>query len=98
MSDYKDDSIWLMKGDCLERMEEIPSGSVDMVLCDPPYGTTQNKWDSVLPLEDMWKQVWRILKPNGSAVFCASQPFTSTLIYSNQSHTFFFDTPLEQLS
>lgn len=64
-------------------MKEIPDGSVDMVLCDPPYGTTQNKWDSVLPLEDMWKQIWRILKPNGSAVFCTSQPFTSTLIYSN---------------
>ena len=83
MTDYKDDSIWLMKGDCLERMKEIESGSVDMILADVPYGTTQCKWDSVIPLEPMWQQLKRIIKPNGAIVMTASQPFTTTLIASN---------------
>ena len=83
MTDYKDDSIWLMKGDCLERMKEIESGSVDMVLADVPYGTTQCKWDSIIPLEPMWEQLKRIIKPNGAIVMTASQPFTTTLISSN---------------
>ena len=73
----------LMKGDCLERMEEIESGSVDMVLADPPYGTTACKWDSVIPLEPMWEQLKRVIKPNGAIVMTASQPFTTTLIASN---------------
>ena len=77
MTDYKDDSIWLMKGDCLERMKEIESGSVDMIHADPPYGTTQCKWDSVIPLEPMWEQLKRIIKPNGAIVMTASQPSTS---------------------
>jgi site-specific DNA-methyltransferase (adenine-specific) len=75
--------INLMKGDCLERMKEIPDGSVDMVLTDPPYGTTACKWDSVIPLEPMWEQLKRIIKPNGAIVMTASQPFTSVLISSN---------------
>ena len=83
MTDYKDDSIWLMKGDCLERMKEIESGSVDMVLADVPYGTTQCKWDSIIPLEPMWEQLRRITKPNGAIVMTASQPFTSVLVCSN---------------
>ena len=83
MTDYKGDSIWLMKGDCLERMREIESGSVDMILTDPPYGTTQCKWDSVIPLEPMWEQLKRIIKPNGAIVMTASQPFTSVLVCSN---------------
>lgn len=74
--------VWLMQGDCLERMKEIPDSSVDMVLTDPPYGTTQNKWDSVVPLELMWKELWRVLTPNGVVVLCASQPFTSILTCS----------------
>ena len=73
----------LMKGDCLERMEEIESGSVDMVLADPPYGTTQNKWDSVIPLEPMWEQLKRVIKPNGAIVMTCAQPFTSVLGASN---------------
>ena len=73
----------LMLGGCLERMKEIEPGSVDMVLCDPPYGTTACKWDSVIPFEPMWKCVRRVLKPNGAAVFTASQPFTSALVMSN---------------
>lgn len=83
MTDYKDDSIWLMKGDCLERMKEIESGSVDMVLTDPPYGTTACKWDSIIPLEPMWEQLKRIIKPNGAIVMTAAQPFTSVLVMSN---------------
>ena len=71
-----------MFGDCLERMKEIPSGSVDLVLTDPPYGTTQNKWDSVINLEDMWKEVWRVLKPNGACVLFSAQPYTSILVTS----------------
>ena len=83
MTDYKSESVWLMKGDCLERMKEIPSGSVDMVLTDPPYGTTACKWDSIVPLEPMWEQLKRIIKQNGAIVMTASQPFTTTLIASN---------------
>lgn len=74
---------WLMQGDCLERMKEIESGSVDMVLTDPPYGTTACKWDSIIPLEPMWEQLKRIIKHNGAIVMTASQPFTTTLISSN---------------
>ena len=75
--------INLMLGDCLERMKEIPDGSVDMVMTDPPYGTTACKWDSVIPLEPMWEQLKRIIKPSGAIVMTASQPFTSTLVISN---------------
>ena len=72
-----------MLGDCLERMKEIESGSVDLILTDPPYGTTACKWDSIIPLEPMWEQLKRIIKPNGAIVMTASQPFTSVLISSN---------------
>ena len=67
----------------MERMKEIPDGSIDMVMTDPPYGTTACKWDSVIPLEPMWAQLKRIIKPNGAIVMTASQPFTSVLGYSN---------------
>jgi len=83
MTDYKNENLWLMKGDCLERMKEIPDGSVDAIICDPPYGTTACKWDSIIPLEPMWEQLKRIVKPNGAIVMTASQPFTTTLIASN---------------
>lgn len=75
--------INLMLGDCLERMKEIPDGSVDMVLTDPPYGTTACRWDSIIPLEPMWEQLKRVIKPNGAIVMTAAQPFTTTLIASN---------------
>lgn len=81
--DFKDEMNWLMMGDCLERMKEIPDGSIDMILCDPPYGTTACKWDSVIPLEKMWEQLKRVVKPNGAIVITAAQPFTSNLIMSN---------------
>lgn len=73
----------LMHGDCLELMKEIPDGSVDMVLTDPPYGTTACKWDSIIPLDLMWDQLKRVIKPSGAIVMTASQPFTSALVMSN---------------
>jgi predicted methyltransferase len=82
-SDYKSDNLWFMKGDCLERMKEIPDGSVDMVLTDPPYGTTACKWDSIIQLEPMWEQLKRIIKPNGAIVLFGSEPFSSALRMSN---------------
>lgn len=75
--------ITLMQGDCLERMKEIPDESIDLVLTDPPYGTTACKWDSVIPLEPMWKELKRITKPNSAIVLFAAQPYTSVLIASN---------------
>lgn len=78
--------INLMLGDCLERMKEIPDCSVDMVLADPPYGTTACKWDSIIPLEPMWEQLKRVIKPNGAIVMTASDPFTSALCVSNISN------------
>lgn len=76
-------TVDLMLGDCLEMMNEIEPGSVDLVLTDPPYGTTACKWDAVIPFEPMWAGVKRVLKKNGAAVFTASQPFTSALVMSN---------------
>jgi DNA modification methylase len=73
----------LMFGDCLERMKEIESGSVDLILADPPYGTTQCKWDSIIDLKLMWEQLKRIVKPNGAIVMTAANPFTSVLVCSN---------------
>jgi site-specific DNA-methyltransferase (adenine-specific) len=73
----------IIQGDCLEVMKSIPDGSVDMVMTDPPYGTTACKWDSIIPLEPMWEQLKRVIKPNGAIVMTASQPFTTTLIASN---------------
>jgi len=75
--------VTLMQGDCLERMKEIPDGSVDMVLTDPPYGTTACKWDSIIPLQPMWEHLTSITKLNGAIVMTSSQPFTTTLISSN---------------
>ena len=75
--------INLMLGDCLERMKEIPDGSIDMVMTDPPYGTTACKWDSVIPLEPMWEQLKRIIKPNGAIVLTGAEPFSSALRMSN---------------
>ena len=75
--------IKLYKGDCLELMKDIPDKSVDMILCDLPYGTTACKWDTVIPFEELWKQYNKIIKDNGAiALFCC-QPFTSVLVNSN---------------
>ena len=70
-------------GDCLELMMQIPDGSVDMILCDLPYGTTACKWDVIIPFESLWEQYKRIIKSNGAIVLTASQPFTTLLISSN---------------
>ena len=83
MSDYRDDNIWLMQGDCLERMKEIPDGSVDTVLTDPPYASTGCEWDSVIPFKLMWEQLKRVIKPNGAIVLFGQEPFSSFLRCSN---------------
>ena len=75
----------LHNGDCLQVMPSIPSGSIDAIITDLPYGTTACKWDTIIPFEPMWKEVKRVLKPNGAFITTASQPFTSTLIMSNPS-------------
>ena len=72
-----------MQGDCLERMKEIESGSVDAIITDPPYGTTACKWDSVIDFDLMWEQLNRIIKPNGAIVLFGSEPFSSALRMSN---------------
>ena len=76
-------TVKLMQGDCIERMKEIDAGSVDMVLTDPPYGTTPCKWDTVIDLEAMWSELKRITKPNGAIVMTARAQFTAILICSN---------------
>jgi hypothetical protein len=75
----------LLHGDCLELMKDIPDGSVDLILCDLPYGTTDCSWDNVLPFEDLWGHYRRILKANGVAALFAAQPFTTLLINSNRN-------------
>ena len=76
-------NIELWQGDCLELMKNIEENSVDMILTDPPYGTTACKWDSVIPFEPMWEQLNRIIKPNGAICLFGNEPFTSCLICSN---------------
>jgi len=78
-------NIDLIHGDCLELMKEIPDGSVDMILCDLPYGTTSCKWDSVIPFEPLWEQYKRIIKENGAIVLFAQTPFDKILGCSNLS-------------
>jgi site-specific DNA-methyltransferase (adenine-specific) len=70
-------------GDCLEVMKDIDDKSIDMILCDLPYGTTACKWDTIIPFEPLWEQYKRIIKDNGAIVLTASQPFTSALVMSN---------------
>lgn len=74
--------INLMQGDCLELMKDIPDGSVDMILADLPYGTTNNAWDEIIPFDPLWEQYGRVIKDNGAIVLTASQPFTSKLVNS----------------
>lgn len=69
--------------DCLIGMKEIPNNFVDCVICDLPYGTTQNPWDSIIPLNELWEQYKRICKPNAAIVLFSQQPFTAKLIMSN---------------
>ena len=75
------DNIYNM--DCLEGMKQIPDGTIDAVICDLPYGTTANKWDSVIPFDKLWTEYRRITKPNAAIVLFSQQPFTSALVMSN---------------
>lgn len=70
-------------GDCLYLMKDIPDQSIDMILCDLPYGTTDCKWDTIIPFEPLWEAYERIIKSNGAIILTASQPFTSALVMSN---------------
>lgn len=74
----------LRRGDCLELMRDLPDKSVDLILCDLPYGTTQNKWDVVIPFDDLWREYSKVCR--GPVVLTASQPFTSALVMSNAKH------------
>lgn len=76
----------LFQGDCIEQMKNIPDSSIDLVLTDPPYGTTQNKWDSVIPFPQMWEQIWRVAKPNAAVVLFAQTPFDKVLGASAIEH------------
>ena len=75
--------IDLRLGDCLEIMKDIPDKSIDMILCDLPYGTTRNKWDSIIPLDKLWNEYERIIKDNGAIVLFSQMPFTAELTHSN---------------
>lgn len=79
-------SVQLLRGNCIELMKNIPDKSVDMVLCDLPYGVTQNDWDKPIPLNSLWEQYNRIVKINGAIVLNCQQPFTSELILSNKKN------------
>lgn len=83
MGDLNSENITLFHGDCIERMKEIADQSVDLILCDLPYGTTACAWDSIIPLDEMWKAYRRIITPTGAIVLTAAQPFTSVLAVSN---------------
>lgn len=76
-------NIELLQGDCLELLKDVPECSVDMILCDLPYGTTRNKWDTVIQFEPLWEQYKRVIKQNGAIVLFSQQPFTSILVSSN---------------
>ena len=73
----------LILGDCLQSMQDLQDDSIDLVVTDPPYGTTRNKWDSIIPLDEMWNQVKRITKPNAAIILFSAEPFTSQLVMSN---------------
>ena len=75
--------IKLIHGDCLEKLKDIETQSIDLILTDPPYGTTQCKWDSIIPFEPLWKELKRIIKDNGCIALFAQDKFTANLIYSN---------------
>jgi DNA modification methylase len=72
----------LIQGDCIELLKTLEAQSVDTVICDLPYGTTQCKWDTVIPLEAWWKEIWRVCKPNSAVILHSAMPFTATLVNS----------------
>lgn len=76
----------IFEEDCLECMKRIPNNSIDMILCDLPYGLTQNQWDSCLPLDLLWAQYWRVIKPNGAIVLTSQGLFTAQLMLSQPKY------------
>ena len=76
----------ILLGDCLELMKDIPNGSIDMILCDLPYGITQSKWDVIIPFDKLWEQYNRIIKTNGAVVLFGNEPFSSALRFSNMQN------------
>ena len=74
----------VLEGDCLDRLNEVPDASVHLILCDLPYGTTRNRWDSVIPIEPFWDAYRRILAPKGAVVLSGQGPFTARLMTSNE--------------
>jgi site-specific DNA-methyltransferase (adenine-specific) len=76
------ENMTLIQGDCLLEMPKLKERSIDFIFIDLPYGTTQNKWDEVIPFEPMWENLLRLIKPNGAMVFTATQPFSSKLVLS----------------
>lgn len=83
MEELKTSNVRLIKGDCLEVMESLEDKSINMILCDLPYGTTTCKWDTIIAFEPLWEQYNRIIKDNGAIVLFAKQPFASKLVNSN---------------
>lgn len=77
--------VELHNGDCLDVLKELPDNSVDAIICDPPYGFTDCKWDSIIPFDDLWKEYRRIIKPKGNCVLFGNQPFTTAMINSNRA-------------
>lgn len=82
-ADFKTNNVMLFNGDCLEIMKDIPNKSIDMILCDLPYGTTKCSWDVVLPFDKLWEQYERIIKDNGAILLFGTEPFSSNLRLSN---------------
>ena len=80
---YSDESGALLQGNCLEVMCQLPNSSIDMILCDLPYGTTSNKWDIIIPFDKLWEQYLRVCKDSAIIALTASQPFTSMVVMSN---------------
>ena len=78
--------VLLIENDCLKAMSVIPDRSINLILCDLPYGTTQNQWDSIIPLDALWDQYNRILAPNGAIVLMSQGVFTAKLILSNEKY------------
>lgn len=78
-----DKKCTLINGDCISVMKDIPDESIDMILCDLPYGTTKNKWDSIIPLDLLWEQYKRIIKSNGAILLFSQTPFDKVLGCSN---------------
>ena len=87
-----------MNGDCLELMKSIPDGSIDCIIADLPYGTTQNKWDSVIPLDKLWEQYERVIKDNGMICLTSSEPFTNQLINSKPKKFKYYDLVWDKVS